>query len=128
MSGNLSVSFIKTIYGIAFLYLLLTPTLHPWYALYLVCLFPFFAEPGGLILSWSVFLSYYVLINYTLLGQWIENDTVAAGIWFASVAGSLLTLFIRTIMPDRLPKLILNSSCRMFVYPEFSCPRPPHEK
>ena len=47
MSGNLSVSFIKTIYGITFLYLLLTPTLHPWYALYLVCLFPFFAEPGG---------------------------------------------------------------------------------
>jgi hypothetical protein len=104
ISGNLSVSFIKTIYGTAFLYLLLTPTLHPWYALYLVCLFPFFTEPGGLILSWSVFLSYYALINYTLLGQWIENDTVAGGIWFASVAGSLLTLSIRTVMADRLPK------------------------
>jgi len=103
MSGNLSASFIKTIYGIAFLYLLLTPTFHPWYALYLVCLFPFFAEPGGLILSWSVFLSYYVLINYTLLGQWIENDTVTAGIWLASVAGSLLPLFIRKVMPARFP-------------------------
>jgi hypothetical protein len=57
MSGNPSVLFIKTMYGTAFLYLLLTPTLYPWYALYLVCLFPFFAEPGGLILSWAVFLS-----------------------------------------------------------------------
>jgi hypothetical protein len=104
MSGNPSVLFIKTMYGIAFLYLLLTPTLYPWYALYLVCLFPFFAEPGGLIFSWSVFLSYYVLINYTLLGQWTENDTVTAGIWLASVAGSLLTLSIRTVMTDRLPK------------------------
>jgi hypothetical protein len=104
MSGNLSVSFIKTIYGTTFLYLLLTPTLHPWYALYLVCLFPFFVESGGLILSWSVFLSYYVLIDYALLGQWIENDVVAAGIWFASVAGSSLALSIRTIMPDRLTK------------------------
>jgi hypothetical protein len=102
-SGTLSVSFIKTLYGTAFLYLLLTPTLHPWYALYLVCLFPFFAEPGGLILSWSVFLSYYVLINYTLIGQWIENDTVTAGIWLASVAGSLLPLFIRKVMPARFP-------------------------
>jgi hypothetical protein len=101
MSGNLSASFIKTIYGIALLYLLLTPTLHPWYALYLVCLFPFFAEPGGIILSWSAFLSYYVLINYTLLGQWIENDTVPAAIWLASVAGSLLPFCIRKIMPDR---------------------------
>jgi hypothetical protein len=101
MSDNLSASFIKTIYGIALLYLLLTPTLHPWYALYLVCLFPFFAEPGGLILSWSVFLSYYVLINYTLLGQWIENDAVPTGIWLASVAGSLLPLFIRKVMPAR---------------------------
>jgi hypothetical protein len=103
MSGDLSVSFVKTMYGIAFLYLLLTPTLHPWYALYLVCLFPFFAEPGGLILSWSVFLSYYVLINYSLLGQWIENDVVAAGIWLASVAGLLLPLFIRKVMPARRP-------------------------
>jgi hypothetical protein len=101
MSGNLSVSFIKTMYGTAFLYLLLTPTLYPWYALYLVCLFPFFTETGGIILSWSVFLSYYVLINYTLLGQWIENDTVTAGVWLASVAGSLLPLWIRKAMPSR---------------------------
>ena len=106
MSDNLSASFLKTIYGIAFLYLLLTPTFHPWYALYLVFLFPFFAEPGGLILSWSVFLSYYVLINYTLLGQWIENDAVTAGIWLASVAGSLLPLCIRKVMPARLPKTL----------------------
>jgi hypothetical protein len=105
-SGNPSVLFIKTMYGIAFFYLLLTPTLHPWYALYLVCLFPFFAEPGGLILSWSVFLSYYVLINYTLLGKWIENDAVIAGIWLASVAGSLLPLCIRKVMPARLPKTL----------------------
>jgi hypothetical protein len=104
MSGNPSVLFIKTMYGTAFLYLLLTPTLYPWYVLYLVCLFPFFAEPGGLILSWAVFLSYYVLIDYTLLGQWIENDTVTAGIWLASVAGSLLALSMRKVMPDRFPK------------------------
>lgn len=65
-------------YGVAFAFLLLTPTLHPWYALTLAVLLPFAAGPAGLVLCWSVFLAYRVLIPYTLLGLWIEDDRSAA--------------------------------------------------
>ena len=58
-------------------YLLLTPVLHPWYALYLVCLLLFVPGPAGLTLSWSVFLSYQVLIPYNILGEWVENDVTS---------------------------------------------------
>jgi hypothetical protein len=29
-----------------------------------------------MVLSWSVFLSYRVLILYAMTGQWIENDAI----------------------------------------------------
>lgn len=60
--------------GVMICFLLLTPTLHPWYALYLAVFLPFAAGPARLVFSWSVFLGYQVLIPYTLLGQWIEDD------------------------------------------------------
>ncbi len=83
-------------YGIAIAYLLLTPTLHPWYALYLVCLLPFSAGPAGLTLSWSVFLAYRVLMPYAVLGEWVENDTTPFMIWLAPVAAFLLAIQNRT--------------------------------
>lgn len=72
---------LKTFYAVSLLFLFLTPTLHPWYGLSLVLLLPFAASPCGLVLSWSLFLSYQVLISYSLLGQWRENDGITALIW-----------------------------------------------
>ncbi|MDO8723166.1 MAG: hypothetical protein Q7J31_13230 [Syntrophales bacterium] len=91
--------FMKSLYGITFGFLLLTPTLHPWYALYLVSFLPFMAGSAGLVLTWAVFLSYRVLIGYAIHGQWIESDLIAAVIWFSPVvawsARSAIQLFFR---------------------------------
>ncbi|HLA04819.1 MAG TPA: hypothetical protein VJZ16_02435 [Syntrophales bacterium] len=95
--------FMRSLYGITFGFLLLTPTLHPWYALYLVSLLPFMAGPAGLVLTWAVFLSYRVLIGYAIDGQWIESDLIAAVIWFSPVvawsAHSAIQFFFRQKVP-----------------------------
>lgn len=89
---NRPLAMMKTLYALSLLYLLLTPTLHPWYGLYLVLFLPFAAGPCGLILSWSLLLGYQVLIFYTLLGQWQENDLIAFLTWIGPVAALGLTL------------------------------------
>jgi hypothetical protein len=91
----------NTLYHITLAFLLLTPTLHPWYALYLVCLFPFVPGPAGLSLSWSIFLSYRVIIPYFFLGQWIEDEYTPALIWFAPVATHLLIVSTKKLMERR---------------------------
>lgn len=80
----------KTAYGIALAYLLLTPTLHPWYALYLACLLPFVPGTAGLVMTWAVLLSYRVLINFTILGTWEEKDAIPALVWVATVCAPIL--------------------------------------
>lgn len=82
----------RSLYYITLVFLFLTPTLHPWYVLYLACLLPFISEPAGLALSWSIFLSYRVIIPYFLLGKWIEDDYTPALIWIAPCGAYLLTL------------------------------------
>jgi hypothetical protein len=94
---NIFPLFIKTIYYITFSFLLLTPTLHPWYALYLAALFPFAAGVEGLVLSWTVFLSYHVQIRYLLLGQWTESGLIAAVIWLAPVFAFILSTLIKRL-------------------------------
>lgn len=86
---------IRTCYGISMAYLFFTPTLHPWYALYLVCFLPFIAGPAGLTLSWSVFLAYRVLTPYTILGQWIEDDLTPIMMWTAPVLAVILIQLFR---------------------------------
>ena len=85
----------RTLYHITLVFLFLTPTLHPWYVLYLACLLPFVPEPAGLALSWSVFLSYRVIIPYFLLGKWIEDDYTPALIWIAPCGAYLLTRIVK---------------------------------
>jgi len=95
--------FMRSLYDITCGFLLLTPALHPWYALYLVSLLPFMAGPAGLVLTWAVFLSYRVLIGYAIDGQWIESDLIAAVIWFSPVvawsAHSAIQFFFRQKVP-----------------------------
>jgi hypothetical protein len=66
----------KGFYATAMSFLFLTPTLHPWYALYLASFLPFATGPAGIAFSWSVFLAYRVVILYGLTGQWVENDFI----------------------------------------------------
>jgi hypothetical protein len=67
----------KELYAIAMAFLFFTPTLHPWYGLYLAALLPFAAGPAGIAFSWSIFLAYRVVILYGLTGEWVENDFIA---------------------------------------------------
>jgi len=77
--------------AVAMALLLLTPTLHPWYALCLVVFLPFCPGPAGLVLGWVVFLAYQVQIPYFMLGRWIENPQVTAAIFWAPVTAYLLS-------------------------------------
>lgn len=84
----------QAFYALSMAFLLLTPTLHPWYALYLAAFLPFAAGPAGIILSWSVFLGYRVVIGYAVTGQWLESDLmpvlIVAGPAVAFIASAVL--------------------------------------
>jgi hypothetical protein len=92
---------IKVFYALTVAFLFLTPTFYPWYALYLACLLPFTGEAAGLVLSWSVFLSYRVLIPYEFLGRWIEDDYTPILIWLAPTCAFVLDLFARRLKDRR---------------------------
>lgn len=85
----------KTTYCVALAFLLLTPTLHPWYALYLACLLPFVSGTAGLVMTWAVLLSYRVLINFTLLGTWEDKDAIPAIIWVTTIGAPILSWLAR---------------------------------
>lgn len=82
---------LRVFYMLSLGFLLFTPTLHPWYALYLVLFLPFSAGPGGMVLSWAVLLAYRVLIPFTLLGTWVEDEWTPLLIWAAPIAAWFLT-------------------------------------
>jgi hypothetical protein len=86
--------FIKTTYLIAFIFLLLNPTLHPWYVLYLVVFLPLYTKPEGIVFGWVIFLSYYVQIEYFLNKNWIENDLISAVIWVSPILSLLISRLI----------------------------------
>ena len=85
---NHPVAILKGCYVIAFAFLVLTPTLHPWYALYLSAFLPFAAGSAGIVFSWSVLFSYRVVMSYSLTGQWIENSGVPFLIVIAPAAAA----------------------------------------
>ena len=55
---------------------LLSPTLHPWYLLWVLPFLPFFAAPAWMLLSGLAFLAYEVLIEYSKTGIWTEQTWV----------------------------------------------------
>lgn len=71
-------------------FLLLTPTLHPWYALYLVAFIPLAPSAPAIVLSWSILLSYQVVGSYHLNGVWHESSVISFYIWLAPVSALLL--------------------------------------
>jgi hypothetical protein len=86
-------------YRIALAFLLLTPTLQPWYALCLAVFLPFSAGPAGLVLCWVVFLTYQVQIPYFILGQWTESPQVTAAVFLAPVTAGVLGWIVRRRLP-----------------------------
>lgn len=94
---------LRSFYAAAMAWLLLIPTLHPWYALYLVCFLPFAGGPAGIVLSWSVFFAYRVQILHHLTGVWVEDDftpmlivaaPAAAWICHSAISRRLRSVFI----------------------------------
>lgn len=77
-------------YASAMAWLLTTPTLYPWYGLYLVCFLPFAGGVSGVVLSWALFLGYRVLMDYRLFGLWAEDAWTPLMIAAAPVLAALL--------------------------------------
>lgn len=77
------VAALSACYRIAIALLLCTPTLQPWYAIFLAAFLPFAAGPAGLVLCWAVFLTYQVQIPYFIEGQWRESAPVTAAVFLA---------------------------------------------
>ncbi len=77
-------------------YVLLSPTLHPWYMLWIMPFMPFFPSAAWLTLSVLVFLAYEVVIDYSLSGVWLEKPWVR---WaqYAPFFSLLLSSYWRTI-------------------------------
>ena len=66
----------RAIYLILGVYLVLSPTLHPWYLLWILPFMTLFPNLGWLLLSGLVFLAYEVLIGYGRDRVWIEQNWV----------------------------------------------------
>lgn len=57
-------------------YVLLSPTVHPWYLLWVLPFLAFFPSPAWMLLSGSIFLAYEVQIGYGSSSVWREEPWV----------------------------------------------------
>jgi hypothetical protein len=100
-SESKALQTVKACYIIAGAFLLLTPTLQPWYALTLAAFLPFCAGPAGLVLCWAVFLTYQVQIHYYISGHWLESPQVTAAVFLAPVMALTLSTSYAYILHQR---------------------------
>ena len=82
-------------------YLFFSPTVYPWYALYLTAFLPMFPNPAGLVFAWSVMLSYRILLVRNLTGLWVEDDLTPLMIVAAPAAILIGSLLVNAINPGR---------------------------
>lgn len=66
----------RSTFSILGAYLLLTPTLHPWYLMWVLPFLALFPQPAWLLFSGLVFLAYQVLNGYSNGGAWEEQPWV----------------------------------------------------
>jgi hypothetical protein len=67
---------LRTAFWLMGAYTLLSPTLHPWYLLWVLPFMPFFVHAAWVLLCALVFLAYEVLIDCSLTGIWSEKNWV----------------------------------------------------
>ena len=70
------VSALRYAYLMTAVFVLLTPTLHAWYAVWLIPFLAFYRQPAWIAFSLLVVLSYHVLIQYRAVGVWEEAPWV----------------------------------------------------
>ena len=79
-------------------FLLLTPTLHPWYALYLLAFIPLAPSlasfSAGITLSWAVLLSYQVAATSVMSGTWQESTLLSFYVFAAPASALCITLLL----------------------------------
>ncbi|WP_139786760.1 hypothetical protein [Desulfamplus magnetovallimortis] len=89
------------LFKIALIWTITTPTLYPWYALYLVALIPFnlkaHLNTTGTVLSWSLILSYKVLILYKITGEWAEMQDIITPLMIIGAPLAALILKTRSV-------------------------------
>ncbi|MGE5364616.1 MAG: hypothetical protein ACM3SM_10830 [Bacteroidota bacterium] len=59
---------------IFFIFLLLSPTVHPWYVCWFAALFPLYFSYSGLTFICTANLANHVVIDYQLRGTWHQNE------------------------------------------------------
>ncbi len=84
----------RSLYLLSLAFILATPTLHPWYALFFLVFLPLYPRPLGLVFAWAAFLPYYVLIDYGLSGVWKE-DFMLTSLVFLTAASAFATGMFR---------------------------------
>jgi hypothetical protein len=67
-------------------FLILTPTLHPWYVIWILPFLCFYGNRGWLALSGFAVLSYLILIRFREHGVWVEDEWVKWAIFAGSAA------------------------------------------
>lgn len=91
-------AFISACYYISFLFLIFSPTLHPWYGLYMILFLPFVMRIEGIVFSFSLLLSYRVLSLYISDRIWFDDWFTASLILFGPLAAIFLSLLFRRIL------------------------------
>ena len=93
---------LRVLFVILSVFILLSPTLHPWYLLWILPFLPFFPNPAWLCLSGLVIFSYEVLGRYVHLGVWEEQTWVR---WLEFAPFYLLLVAV-LILRKRLPPFL----------------------
>jgi len=89
------------LFYIGFIFFMFSPTQHPWYLLYMLYFLPFTLNIMGIILSYSVFLSYIVLYNYITERLWIENQLVITVTWFSPIISLVLLKIMQLFLTNK---------------------------
>ncbi|MDA0747116.1 MAG: hypothetical protein O2954_11390, partial [bacterium] len=89
------------------IFLLLTPTLHPWYLIWMVPFLVFYRSPAWMGFTGLVVLSYVVLIRYAAEGVWEEAGWVR-GVEFGGFVLIWLVSYIQKRRKERLDLILLR--------------------
>ena len=91
---------LRQLYWLTGAVLLFSPTLFPWYLVWIVPFLCFFPNPAWLLLSGLSVLSYEVLIDWSILGVW-QSDPFFLKLQYYPFWGMLVLMGIRSVWRRR---------------------------